>query len=244
MNTIYRNSVRSRINFKPTWWRASGLAIAAIASGCCEEPTRPCLPWAVQGETYSVELVQHFETHTDDFEQPLPYERYRLPEHTCGDGLDIGVGSTLQMRAAEKVTEDDRQACVGGCYYLRADAKIDGVVRNAGSGASRGVGPYDFSDQFEAMIGGACTGVYTIGIATVEPSFIAEADQPALTDHVLFRELIGVRPDIAACDAPGSELAKEGSCWDTWFVRIRDASGKLITKDLEAAEAGGGDGGT
>jgi hypothetical protein len=76
---------------------AIATAAALQASACvCTEPKDPCLTWLVDGETYKVELVKHYEgVDKNAFQPATPYNRYQYPELTCGVGLDLREGSIL-----------------------------------------------------------------------------------------------------------------------------------------------------
>jgi hypothetical protein len=209
------------------------------AQACCEDLKEPCLPWLEAGETYRVELVQHFEyiEHPNPFyDQPVPYELFRTPDRSCGQQFDLDVGTVIHMGVGEKVRGDGRQAC-GGCYYRGAITEIDGVERTLDiQDGGRGIGDYRFSEQFRAVLGG-CEVTYTIGIAAVMPRFIAEGGQFVATDHMLYREL--VMGDLEACAAAGLEVNENHRCWDSWAVRVWDSEGTLMTKDLPPPMQGG-----
>jgi hypothetical protein len=217
--------------------------VAWLTGSCCEEPTKPCMPWAVEGETYTIEVRERFDNRYDgDPYTPLPYGRYPT-ERPCGDSLDLAPGSMLSLRPTNRVDGDGRTACTGGCYYLDAEVEIDGVVRTNDLPDGRHVGNHELSTRFGANIRENCSAGYTIGIAQVAEHFIQESDQGVSTGHMLYREIVGELPD---CVTPGSEIEIEGRCWDTWAVRIWDSKGNLITKDLppRAAIDGGGSGTT
>lgn len=227
--------------------RAPTLARLAIAvslaysmlSACCEEPTKPCLPWLEAGETYRVELVQHFDTRYDtDFNKPVPHSGYRKPDRTCGSDLDLAEGAVVTLKAGDKLEDSDHQKCVGGCYFRRAIPTIDNVDRVGEAQQGRDIGGYEFSDQFAARVGDSCLAQYTIGIEGVLPHFIEESDEYVATDYMLYRAL--VTPEYDACLAPGSEIAESGRCWDSWAVRISDSQGRMITRDLPAKPGMGG----
>jgi hypothetical protein len=214
---------------------------ALLTGACCEAPKTPCLSWLEDGETYRVELVQHFDADESVFGSGVaPYDRYSHPERTCGRGLDLDVGSVMRVTAEEKVHGDGRRGC--SCNYRRAGVEIEGVVRTANVPQGRSIGPYDFSDQFGATIGGDCDVSYTIGIARVEESFLAASDQHVATDHILYRKL--VIDDVEACAAEGSQAAETRVCWDNWAVRVWDSTGTLITTDGPASDPDAGAGST
>jgi len=219
------------------------------AAGCCEEPPTPCIPWLRGGETYQVDLVQHYDSVHDSYNALLPFGRYTLPEKTCGRGLDLDEGDTIRIEAGPKTEGDGRQGCMGGCYYRRALPTIPRVQPVGDSTDARDFGGSDFSDAFPARIGESCAALrYTIGIIAVSPTFIERSDEYIATDYMLYRELLA--RDTQSCAAPGSEITEKGECWDSWAVRITDSNGQVLTKDqpfkppVADADAGSDAGGT
>ena len=219
----------------------AGLALSI--DGCCEGPAKPCLAWLEAGEVYRVDLVQRFDTQYDDGLGPLPYERYQVPDRSCGSGLDLEEGSSLTMAVGEKTEGDGRnQLCEGGCYYRRAIPSVQGVVRLDGSLETRDLGDFAFSDRFQAAVGdGDCMGAYTIGIARVDESFLEFSDEYVATDHMLYRGIATANPE--ACVVSGSQITEVGRCADSWAVRIFDSEGREVTRDLPPRDPGAGDAG-
>jgi hypothetical protein len=210
------------------------LAIAYVAASCCEEPKKPCLQWLVGGETYRVELVEHFDSVNDeDFYKPPPYSGYRFGERGCGVGLDLSDGATLAITAAERTSDGLEPSCTDGCYDRRAEVTVPSVVK---TGPSSGVvdiaAPY-FRDQFEATMQGECPVRYTIGLMPVFPPFIESMQQPVVSDHMLFRKILPL--DVARCSQTEPFGQTPGACWDSWTVRIFDESGRMVSKDVPPA---------
>jgi hypothetical protein len=188
------------------------------------------LPWAQLGQTYSIELVQLFTSkHDGDPNSIPPYGSYQGSHQSCGTGLDLDVGSMLSMTA---VSNDGTVAGYCICHYIHAHADVDGVIVVSPADASA-LAPPMFKDYEEVVIGNGCHATYEIGIAPANQNLNARSDEWLATDYVLFRAII-FKGDPAACVRPDSQLATDpslGRCWDTWAVRIRDASGHLLTHD-------------
>jgi hypothetical protein len=199
-------------------------------SGC--EPKEPCIPWAKIGETYQVEIVQHYEIGSDYGRDPglFPYGHYSVNEQSCGQGFDIDIGDTVQMTATGP--QDRRNLPEWAqCVYIKVDASVEGVFR-ASSFRDFGysLGDALFADMFHAVIGKGCSGSYWIGIMPVSPYYLRHSGRYIATDYMLFREFGGTNSEL--CGRPGSEISEVvPGCWDSWTVRIRDSSGHLLTKD-------------
>jgi hypothetical protein len=204
-------------------------ALSLLAPACCEVKG-PCIPWAKVGETYQMELVQHFEN-PQGTTGPVAY--YTSQERTCGMGLDLDVGSAIQMKAM-KSNGVDWESCA--CNDFEAKAGVSHLRWMNHATFGRSIGTSYFLDQGRVVIGSGCTGIYTIGIDPVPPAFIHTPDGQIATDYILFRTL-SVTGDVGPCLALGSELArsKAQTCGDAWAVRIRDSSGHILTRDLPTA---------
>jgi hypothetical protein len=191
------------------------------------------LPWAELGETYEIELVQHFDDRFDDDpNMPDVYERYSSHEQTCGQGFDLEPGDAVKMVAARLQDIHNIPECPK-CAYIRTTASVSGVSRTYSIEGSFwfDMGDPIFADIFQAKIGDNCQGLYWIGIMPVSPYFIKYSEEYVATDHMLFREFI--EEETEPCRRLGSEIsAKIGGCWDSWAVRIRNSSGNLLTRDL------------
>ena len=76
-------------------FQALRLALSALLIGCtCERAGDPCLPWAAEGDTYTVEIVQHI-----DFGILDGYQFTGHSDRTCGEGFDLGAGDKLTIDA-------------------------------------------------------------------------------------------------------------------------------------------------
>lgn len=201
------------------------LAVAPMVSCGCERD-RPCLEWVRLGETYGVELVQHLE------EGPYPMGDSVPP---CGTHLELDVGDVAPIRAAGRSDRSRDDQCGLGCSYVTMQPMIEGVtiLRERTEGGA--VGSLRFFMGAEVRIGDQCTGSYEMSLDVVSEYFLRTSGAHLATDHVLFREFI---PSGPGCPLDPLELAeRSGRCWDTWAVRIRDASGRLVSRDLAAPPA-------
>jgi hypothetical protein len=206
------------------------VSILPACPGCCAE-RGPCLSWVKIGETYSVELVQQYRSaHAADPNALFPFERYDR-EQTCGSGLDLDIGSVVRMKA---VGINGMGPGLCSCKHVQAQAQLPGVkvIRPQPVGLS--VGDFLLLDQEEVSISGGCHAGVSIGIMPViSPFTTGQSDEWVATDYMLFRTLTSA-DDSPACLRPGSTLpinTTDHTCWDSWAVRIRDSSGKLISRD-------------
>jgi hypothetical protein len=137
------------------------------------------------------------------------------------------------MEADERVAPSPEHRC-RRCYDVKARPDIAGVTFvGVGSAiGSGGLGDTSFALHRRAMLGRDCAGIYEIGITTLERDYRRSGQGGVSTDYVLFRRFSSWSPE--ACVVPGSHIL-EGRCWDVWAVRIRDASGRLISMDLPGA---------
>lgn len=206
--------------------------------GICEPPSGPCIPWVEVGATYEVELVQHFDSRFDDDpNQPSPFIGYARNERSCGEGLDLHVGVKLRITADNRVDEPTTAGCMT-CYQITATTTIDGMIRMStiDGDLTYALGDPRFADMFQAEIDGDCHGRYWIGIMPVSTYFLENSKEYVATDHMLFREFTlesdFTTEEAEACRRPGSTISADwGRCWDSWAVRVRDSSGRLLTKD-------------
>jgi hypothetical protein len=206
-------------------------ALSLLAPACCEVKG-PCIPWAKVGETYQVELVQHFENPRNPESTTDPVAYYTSQALTCGQGLDLGLGSIVQMKAARGVGTSTLHSC--SCYDIEGRATVHNVSWMTHDGGENGFGDFFFLDQGMATIGDSCQGTYSVAIApSVSFGSIRMGGEGVATDYVLARKL-RVRGDLEPCVTQGSELAgsKVQTCGDAWAVRIRDSAGHVLTHDL------------
>lgn len=213
---------------------------ALVLGSCCDDTTQPCTPWLREGETYRVELVSHFEVQNDnDPDLEVPYTGYEIDEETCGDALDLAVGSVVSMTAHEGTKRNQPEKCVGGgCFHRRATAQVDGVlVENDEPRLPHPVGSEEFYSRFVGSINGDCRITYDIGIAKIEQRYIERTEQPVPTDYMLFRSVV-VDPASAEACRPFVASSSRNICWDSWYVHIRDAEDNLISTDLAGSGLG------
>lgn len=217
---------------------ACGVVLVAHGSCCSDEPTVPCTTWLREGETYRAELVGHFDIENDDDpDLEYPYPGYQRHEETCGDALDLDVGSIVSLTAREKTKRNQPESCDGGCFHRRATAQIAGVVVERDEPRlPHPVGSEEFYARFVASIGDQCRVVYDVGLARIEPIFIQESSQPIPTDYMLFRSVI-VAPDFDGACRAFVAMSERNLCWDSWFVRVRDSTGELISRDLASSRS-------
>jgi hypothetical protein len=205
------------------------VAIAAMfVSSCCDSPR--CLSWVTIGETYEIELVQHYNgRHKDAYHEPAPFERFPASETSCGEKFDLELGKKISF--AMEGWQDrpaDSWACED-CVSARGSFVVAGVTEAWGGFGGHAYGGLDAFQMKHVGVGVGCYGSYWIGISAKYPKFLTEAGEYVATDLMLFRQF--------AIDEGSTCLA--GSlpspvCWDSWAVRIRDSRGRLITKDVPA----------
>jgi hypothetical protein len=202
--------------------------LACAASACCDDATA-CLSFVHDGDTYSVELMQHYEaTPEDDAKALYPYDNYRAADRSCGAGLDLDVGSVVRMKAIGSRGSQRSTACE--CHNETAHADVQGVEERSRTQFALSPGAYYFADQQQVAIGHDCKGFYSIGIMPVHRDFIEHSNQWVASDFMLFRSLGS--DDLQACIAPGTPVPSEHLCWDSWAVRIRDPQGQAVSSDL------------
>lgn len=214
-------------------WVAAGFALLG-SCGC--EREKPCIEWAKLDETFSVELVQHLELTRED--DPLP-QGYLLPPRTCGPALDIVEGDVFMLTPTAKVDWSRDHQCAGGCYWSAARASLQNVDTIAERRQEPGISAPHLVSQADVRIGESCAGYHALHITGLDRFFLERSDVYFQTDHILVRRF---RTNDSECPTEGSQIydasGDRGSCWDAWAVRIRDSSGRLVTRDLPMSSAG------
>lgn len=227
-------------------WRSAAalLAVAALVllESCGCEREKPCIEWAKQGETFTVELVQHLEfTEEDDVLPP----GYVVPPRTCGTALDIVEGNVVMLTPTAKVDWSRDDQCREGCYWSAARASLPNVTTIAERRGEPHLSVPFLVAQADVRVGESCTGSHAIHIIPLDSYFLEHSDAYVATDHILVRRF---GTSDSGCPAEGSQIydADEywGSCWDAWAVRIRDSSGQFVTSDLPSPPAGSQSGGS
>lgn len=200
------------------------MSVTMVASCNLCERTKPCLGWVQLDETYTVELVQHLEL----------IDVYSSTLDSCGEGLDLRVGGSVRLSDLKKNENLQDDQCDSSCYYVDAQPSIEGarIVRKEG--------PLQGWDRLqaggEAELSAACRGSFALSVMEVPP-YLNDARVGIASDHILLR--VFRTADPGACFAGGEVPAQtDGKCWDVWAVRIRDSSGRLVTKDLALPRAG------
>jgi len=212
---------------------------------CCDvEPEGACIPWVSDDETYDVELLQRIDLAYEPGTEIPPFSKYPQKIKSCGLGLDLGEGTVLTMRSDTRSNSEDQ--CSDGCYEYRAHAQISGVSVLEAKVFGQGIGEDLFLDSAVVKIGTSCEARYSVGIMPLSEGFATSRPRITTSDYVLFRELVP-SSDRNACDAAESMLLEddsEGRCYDSWFVRVTDSSGRQVTQDLALSGGRSEDAGT
>lgn len=197
--------------------------LGLLACTVCERDT-PCLEWLQLGQVYTVDLVQHLDLDSDG--QPLP-PGYRLPSAPCPSTLDMAVGSTLSLTPWSKSETWSSRQCDDGCFYSRARIAIPHVtVRREITGGEPQVVPYLVA-QADVELDG-CKGRLVVSVHNLGRYFENYSTIHVASDHVLDRTFYPAQdPECWA------ERGLTEPCWDTWAVRVRDSSGRVVTRDLQ-----------
>lgn len=228
---------RIRMHLEGVVARSVWTALAILfATRCTCDHSRPCISWARIGESYQVEIVQ--ELGPDYFVQsPYPAGPVGTGAQKCGESFDLKVGDFFRMTAAARNDVEVSPQCVP-CYNIRAEAMIDGVVFNEDM-RSLGVGVPAFAWDGGVTFINGCKGHEYIGVMPVNWTYLERPHAFVATDYVVLREFSGALQ--TACMVPGGKLTEgNGVCWDAWAVRIRDANGKLISKDFGSVPSDAG----
>lgn len=206
-------------------------AMLGVGSGCCDAPTAPCLPWVEIGETYEIELVEHFilknESEASEF---FPYEGHLSPETSCGPGFDLQVGDTIQLRASSHADDFPYGGCQR-CLFTAGKFSSSEIVWDSGNRTVQGIqfGPPQFYQRSYGATRNGCSGEFQLGVAPLNLGFSDTPEQPVASNFMLFRYFI---PDPGqACTSIGGTRRL---CWDDWVVRIQDSDGRMISKDIAA----------
>ena len=207
----------------------ASVVLAAMTQACepCEEPDRPCIEWVELGETYQVELVQHFDPNS----YPPGFGATPTGFRSCGADLDVWTGDTVALTAAERRVLH-RSGCPI-CYSVRAMTNFAAIEE--ADLLEFWLGQSEFFSQGIAEVREDCVGRYTLGVARVTDE--SQASGRSATDYVFFRGFDGVQQPACLVDETAVAAGHSG-CWDAWAVRIRD-SGRLITRDLGPAPDAG-----
>lgn len=215
----------TRLILLPEVWALTSLGV--FLTGCCEDEG-PCFPWVHQGETYTVELVQHVEVKNDtDVDGPDLFDNYRSGSEPCGPDLDLAVGAVARIKADGNSLGGEDPTC--HCSYVKARATVPNVkyIRDRDGGISNG--NWMFASLSDVRIRGKCDAIYTIGLAPISQDFINRSGQDVATNYILFRDITFGADEAAAC---GHDPIEHRTCWDNWAVRIQDRSGTVVTTDI------------
>lgn len=194
------------------------LAFSTVTTGCTERP--PCLSWVSVGETYGLEVMDRFSTPADTMSPP--FLEYLDDDHPCGTVLGDDIeGGTIQMTAA---AIDRREQ--GNCDFIEAQTSVPGEV---GPPIVRTWGSWRYLMQVSHVRIGECEGTYYIGVMPVLDEFSAATDAVVQSDHMLTRAFFPI------VDGGCPELLPEDDryCTDSWYVRVKDSSGKQLSEDLD-----------
>lgn len=206
-------------------------------SGCpaCEEDPL-CIPWIREGETYTVEVLDRFQTMNEvtngDFIADEPYSRYApgSDDRPCGDKLgDVIEGGMLELKAVRALQSPGQGP---RCRYVIAEADVPGTYLGDGHLAWT-VQPFLMKSATIQL--GTCKGKYEIGLMPVREEFRRTTQTVVLTDYMLVRGFAPISDEASCADV----LDKHELCMDNWYVRVRDESGALISQDFALpADAG------
>ena len=221
----------------------AGLAggVVGILCGCPPSNPGQCLEWVDVGETYDVELVRRLDGNL----WPLPHPEFRASAGPCLEGLGLAAGDVLSFEAIDTYYDEQYS-----CFDVRAGVDIPGVTPVGG--ASTAARPLDFSMNVSAVVNETCGAQYHVGLVPVSEGYLSRPGRIP-SDHMLIRTVI----TAGRCELDGETIGST-ECQDYWAVRIRDADGRLVSRDIEVegglpaepsestgddAGVGGGDGG-
>jgi hypothetical protein len=176
------------------------------------------------GERYTVELVAPVE----DYATEEPFPATYIGNRTCGPAFDVRAGDSIELTPVGKQGSASGHGCT--CWYAQARTVVSGVelVREERDRPVV-VRPRRLSSQARVRVGN-CEGHYEVWISTVGRYYLNYGRHTPPTDHILVRKF---STDDPACPAEESELYESEepgwSCYDSWFVHVRDSSGRMVT---------------
>jgi hypothetical protein len=178
-------------------------------------------------QRYSVELVAPVE----DYATEEPFPATYIGRRTCGPAFDVRAGDSIELTPVGKQGSASGHGCT--CWYAQARTVVSGVeFLEEDRDRPVGVNPHRLSSQARVRVGN-CEGHYEVWINTVGAGYLDRAAQTPPTDYILVRKFSAI---AQGCPAEGSELYESDepgwSCYDSWFVRVRDASGRIVAGDL------------
>jgi hypothetical protein len=199
---------------------------AIVLGGCCTEPSEPCIGWAHVGETYTVEVVERVDPAL------LGYVSSNGEEPgSCGTGVDLAPDATFELDAAGRLDPEHHDECFQDCFRIEARARIAGIdFMPHERPVFHILGSTDLRSEGRADLG-SCSVTYQLGVDALTDE--QRASGRFATDHVFFRGYSGsVLGDCLGPDAEPEALVDGLACGDVWVVRIRDAQGDEVTRDL------------
>jgi hypothetical protein len=216
-------AVRHRRTVAPGAWRWVALVASLAACAGCQRD-EPCLAWIDIGQTYTVEVIEWFDPRDERNDaESSPYSAFARGAPGCEDELgdEIAVGDELMFEAVKTVRDESAR-----CRPVAAQVNVPGEVLSDEE-TQQGRPGRRFGRTAVVLLDSGCEGEYTIGIAQVLDEYGEERPEVAESNYMLVRRFEEMSAD-PACSA--GALAR-GQCTDSWFVRIRDESGALVSRD-------------
>lgn len=180
-----------------------GASLVCFGLACEPESSGPCLAWADPNLSYTVEVLDRTET------QPVAGGPYA----SCGDArlfMETGDVLPMELRPAGGVGCD----AFGPAFPLPGVNIVDGPHFGTGLIALDGLNVFMTVDLADCPVG------VTFSIGQYLGTEVASSDL------VLIRN---AGAHAASC-VPDDFPALESGCADTWFVKITDENGRVVTR--------------
>jgi len=166
-----------------------------------------CVPWVDTDQQYQVEFLDR-----------APTDEFFPDEPTCGSARFLmDTGDVLPMHILSAGATTCREA---GPVLTIPDVQI---VGDPHPGTGRGHRFIQISTAMSITQHGECAGDVVIAVTQVSGG----ASVATESDYVLHRSLIGF---ANTCVPAGIIVPTDRLCTDSWYVKITDSTGRVITK--------------
>jgi hypothetical protein len=202
--------------------------VVVVAVGCiaCGDPPL-CTEWIDTKLQYEIQLLSLVDA-LPGSPPGFVFFGDEWPEPTCGDGAPMTVGDTLYTRFTRGEDPSDiNQSCasVGMGLSLEPFGLEEMAVGVRGIGSP--IGGDGIVAERRVRMASGCNGGMRVALNPLAPEHRALLGDSAPSDYILVR---GFAEPLVSCFAMAPVGNGAGQCWDSWFVKITDSTGRVITK--------------
>lgn len=201
------------------------LVAAAVGSMSCGDYPL-CAEWIDTRLEYGIELLSPVDAPAGS-PPGFAFLYDQWPEPTCGDGAPMATGDTLYTRFTRNPDLDGNAPCSRAGMAPSLEAFGLEIDHSVVGGIGVGVGGFSMDADRYVRTSVECGGGMRIALSGVRSEHMALFGPAAPSDYILVR---GFEDPLVACIAPNAVGGGSGNCWDSWFVKITDENGRVITK--------------